>query len=66
MVKKLSNSYQCACGAVNEFSGWVYAHWDIQITHKCPNCSKINLLCQGKLLFNKGNITTYPISIEGA
>ena len=43
-------NYQCACGTLHAFSAWVFAHWDILITHRCPDCHRTNELRKGKLI----------------
>jgi len=57
-------SYTCACGVEHVFSLWVYAHWNIKITHKCDVCGQVNILLKGKKLKNRGKVIVRPIEID--
>jgi hypothetical protein len=35
------------CGVLNEFSAWVYAHWDERLVFSCPQCGKKFSVCRG-------------------
>lgn len=49
-TKQLKKGYRCpGCKKVNKFSVWVFAHWNIPITHSC-DCGRKNTLQQGKLV----------------
>jgi hypothetical protein len=57
-------SYLCVCGVEHVFSLWVYAHWNIKITHKCDVCGQVNILLKGKKLKNRGKVFVRPIEID--
>lgn len=49
-TKTLPRSYKCpACGQENEFTGWVFAHWNEKLTHQCE-CGATNDIKSGVLL----------------
>jgi len=31
----LPKGFTCTCGILHDFSPWVYAHWNIEVTAKC-------------------------------
>jgi len=48
MKEELPKGYDCpACGRFHRFSPWVYAHWDIAITHSC-NCGVEATILMGR------------------
>ena len=40
MTKKkgLPKGFTCVCGEEHKFSGYVYAHWTIELVFTCPKC----------------------------
>jgi len=64
MTKRPIQSYTCNCGVEHTFSLWVYAHWDIKMTHKCDVCGSVNILLRGKMLKNRGKVIVRPIKVE--
>lgn len=55
----LPKSYLCPCGVEHEFGLWVYAHWDILLTHECDSCNRINLIEAGEHV-GVQNYALYP------
>lgn len=50
-MANLPEGYKCPkCKAFNRFALWVYAHWDIYITHKCENCKHEATLRAGRVI----------------
>lgn len=47
-MDKIPKGYTCsACEKFNKFSGYVYAHWDIDLTHEC-SCGAKYIILHGK------------------
>lgn len=40
MANKEPNGYTCACGQVNEFNGYVAAHWSERLIGRCEKCDR--------------------------
>jgi hypothetical protein len=34
----MPKGFTCECGEFHHFVGYVYAHWDIRLTHECEKC----------------------------
>lgn len=45
----MNKGYTCLCGKFNEFSAWVYAHWNEEIAHTC-DCGRKNILEEGEVI----------------
>jgi hypothetical protein len=44
--KELPKGYACeACGTEHRFPAYVYAHWEVRITHSCDCGAKHSVLC---------------------
>lgn len=46
--RELPKGYTCECGAFNEFTAYVYAHWDEVLCHFCK-CGRTNDVRRGKV-----------------
>jgi hypothetical protein len=42
----LPKGYTCACGKEHRFPSYVYAHWDMLLTHTCE-CGRENEMVRG-------------------
>lgn len=40
MDKDLPKGYTCTCGHFNEYTGYGYAHWTIELMGTCTECGK--------------------------
>lgn len=61
--QELRKGYKCPyCQKYNEFSVWVFAHWDIEITHTC-DCEKVIPLKNGEVIFSE--LEFYPEDLDG-
>lgn len=38
--KNDDKGFTCRCGERHEFPAYVYAHWDMTLTHTCDNCGR--------------------------
>lgn len=38
--------FVCECGKRHDFVGYVYAHWDIELSHTCP-CGRKHIIYSG-------------------
>lgn len=45
-------SYTCACGAVNQFAIYVFAHWNDLLIHTC-DCGRKNEIVRGVASISK-------------
>jgi hypothetical protein len=48
MIEKLPKGFTCECGIVNEFPGYVYAHWDVELVHTCK-CARKHVIFRGRV-----------------
>ena len=48
--KKTESGYTCDCGKFHKFGGWVFAHWNIELTHTCDACGATTVICEGEVL----------------
>lgn len=48
--KTLPKGFKCQCGLFHEYDVYVYAHWDIRLTHTCA-CGRVHEVLQGKATF---------------
>jgi hypothetical protein len=46
--KELPKGFKCECGEWHDFVTYVYAHWDIPLTHVCTICSRVHIILRGK------------------
>lgn len=54
VVTRGPKGFKCGCGQWHEFAIWVYAHWDILITHKCDQCGRVHDIMQGRASQTRG------------
>ena len=47
-----SVGYRCECGADHMFPSYVFAHWEVELIHKCE-CGRSNVICRGKVKIEK-------------
>ena len=43
---------RCECGADHMFPSYVFAHWEVELIHKCE-CGRSNVICRGKVKIEK-------------
>ena len=55
----IEDGYTCKCKKYHKFPAYVYAHYDIELTHVCE-CGRKNIIKSGKVKF--GNLTN---NVEG-
>lgn len=47
--KRETKGFVCDCGDVHRFPAYVYAHWQDDLTYKCPGCNRIYDICEGQV-----------------
>lgn len=45
---ELPKGFTCECGQEHEYSGYVYAHWDIQLVKTCEECGREYTILRGR------------------
>lgn len=45
--------FTCECGEEHAFNAYVYAHWDIALTHECPKCNRTHTILRGRAFLEK-------------
>lgn len=51
----MPKGFKCECGTEHPFSAYVYAHWDIRLSHTCDECgARHNILGGTATLHKKG------------
>jgi hypothetical protein len=44
----MPNGFFCkCCGRRSEFGMYVFAHWDITLSHTCPDCGEVSSVLRG-------------------
>jgi hypothetical protein len=52
-MKDLAKGFNCCnCDEWQPFPGYVYAHWDMVLLHKCSECRWPHLVRRGDVLAN--------------
>lgn len=50
----MKKGYTCKCGKYNAFDVYVFAHWDIPLTHACE-CGRKNTIMRGVVSIGRKN-----------
>lgn len=45
----LPEGYTCRCETIYLHTSYVYAHWDLELTHTCGKCGRKNTLLRGNV-----------------
>lgn len=43
----LAVGYTCECGIAHKYPGYVYAHWDVELTNNCVGCGRRHRIFKG-------------------
>jgi hypothetical protein len=47
MTKNIDNGFICECGKKIKYSGYVYAHMNVELIHSCKDCGRKHSILEG-------------------